>query len=223
MPRTGPFDKHAPAYDEWFERNQLAYQSELDAVRTLLPEWSRAVEVGVGTGRFAAPLVIGLGIEPSAAMARVASSRGVRVLEGVAEHLPLEDAGFDLVLMVTTICFVDDMAAALGEAWRVLSPGGHIIIGFLDRGSELGARYEQRKANSRFYVAAEFRSSGEVRAGLELAGFTDLVAVQALFESPEALRAASHVEPGCGRGLFAVVRATKMIDCECGRPSSATE
>ena len=49
VPRTGPFDKHAPAYDEWFERNQLAYQSELDAVRTLLPEWSRAVEVGVGT------------------------------------------------------------------------------------------------------------------------------------------------------------------------------
>jgi SAM-dependent methyltransferase len=211
MARTAPFDQHAAAYDDWFERNELAYQSELEAVRTLLPKYTRAVEVGVGTGRFAAPLGIGLGIEPSAAMARLASSRGVRVLDGVAEHLPLEDASFDLVLMVTVLCFVDDVPRALQEVARVLIPGGRLVVGFIDRGSEFGSSYERRKSGSPFYSVAEFRSSGELLAALQFAGFGDLAVVQTIFEPPEMLRTVSCVEPGSGRGLFAVVRATKMI------------
>ena len=89
MPRTQPFDEHSDAYDDWFDRNDLAYKSELEAIRALLPDYTRAVEVGVGTGRFAVPLGIDFGIEPSRAMAQLARSRGVRVAEGVAETFRL--------------------------------------------------------------------------------------------------------------------------------------
>ena len=56
MPRIAPFEAHQERYDSWFERHAAAYYSELLAVRALLPWEGRGLEVGVGTGRFAAPL-----------------------------------------------------------------------------------------------------------------------------------------------------------------------
>jgi len=55
----------------------------------------------------------------------------VKVLSWVAEELPLGDSSFDFVLMVTTVCFVDDINRALLEAHRVLSHGGILIMGFV--------------------------------------------------------------------------------------------
>lgn len=218
MPRTDPFDQHAVAYDQWFDRNHIAYESELQAVRALLPTYARGVEVGVGTGRFATRLGIELGTEPSSAMAQLARARGVRVLEGVAERLPLDDESFDLVLMVTTICFVDDVQRAFSEARRILADGGHILIGFLDRGTELGRIYTERKSGTLFYKAAEFRSLQELSAGLECAGFGDLRTVQTIFEHPDDMNELSPVEPGHGRGLFVVISAKKLGAAHKGDP-----
>ncbi len=210
MPRTQPFDEHAGAYDAWFDRNELAYRSELEAVRALLPDYTGAVEVGVGTGRFAAPLGIDFGVEPSRAMARLARSRGVRVVEGVAEDLPIDDASFDLVLMVTTVCFVDDLQKSLAEAHRVLVDDGYLLLGFLDRESELGKFYEEHKSESPFYKAAEFRSSPELLDELSRAGFGELKWVQTIFDRPSDMKEVSSVSSGYGTGLFVVVRARKL-------------
>lgn len=97
----------------------------------------------MGSGRFAAPLGIALGVEPSEVMARLARSCGVAVLAGVAEALPFADTTFDLVLMVTVLCFVDDAKLALQEAHRVLKPGGCLVLAFIDRLSELGQQYQR--------------------------------------------------------------------------------
>ena len=63
MAKVGPFEKHASRYEEWFEKNRSVYESELQAVKAQLPPYERGVEVGVGSGRFAAPLGIGIGVE----------------------------------------------------------------------------------------------------------------------------------------------------------------
>ena len=42
-------------------------------------------------------------------MADKASKLGIHVLPGIAENLPILNSTFDFVLMVTTICFVDDL------------------------------------------------------------------------------------------------------------------
>jgi SAM-dependent methyltransferase len=211
VPRTGPFDEHATEYDRWFDRNPLVYESELEAVRALMPSHRSAVEVGVGTGRFAVPLGIRTGVEPSHAMAALARRRGIEVIEAVAEELPFADGAFDLVLMVTTVCFLDDVGRAFSEAHRVLEPGGHFIVGFLDREAPLGSRYEARKGKSDYYRIARFVSSDEVLAGQERAGFGDLVAVQTIFEPSEDMEERSPVEPGHGRGLFVVVRGRRAV------------
>ncbi|MEA1890248.1 MAG: SAM-dependent methyltransferase, partial [Pseudomonadota bacterium] len=62
MPRTAPFEAHHRRYDDWFVRHAAAYRSELLAVRALLPWHGLGLAIGVGTGRFAAPLGVQVGI-----------------------------------------------------------------------------------------------------------------------------------------------------------------
>jgi len=102
------FNHSALEYDDWFVRNEMAYRSELAAVKAFLPLSSRGLEIGVGTGRFAAPLGIEVGVEPARAMAAIARNRGIKVLEAYAEELPFKNESFDFVLMVTVLCFLAD-------------------------------------------------------------------------------------------------------------------
>lgn len=118
------FEKHAAEYDLWFEENEAAYKSEILALRDPIPANGIGVEVGVGTGRFAEPLGIRIGVEPAKAMADRARQRGIEVYEARAEALPFQGESFDFVLMVTTICFLEKPLQALAEAKRVLRPGG---------------------------------------------------------------------------------------------------
>ncbi len=209
MPRTEPFDLHYDRYEEWFERHGPVYESELRAVRTLFPRSGLAAEVGVGSGRFAAPLGIRLGVEPSLAMARLARERGIQVARGVAEALPIRSGSLDVVLMVTTICFVDDPFLTFQEIGRVLKPGGHVLVGFIDKTSHLGQQYERIKEQNVFYRPATFYSTADILDLLSRTGFAELQTVQTVFRSLEEIEAPEPVEEGHGRGAFVVVRGRK--------------
>jgi len=207
MPKTAPFEQHTEQYEEWFEFHPNAWRAELAAVRELLPRQGRRLEVGVGSGRFAEPLGIELGVEPSSAMAEVARERGITVIDACGERLPFDDETLDVVLMVTTICFLDDVDTTLSEIHRVLTKGGCVVIGFVDRESELGQAYERHKAENVFYQDARFFSSRQVAAHLERASFHELEFRQTLFhglDDPDLT-----VRPGHGEGAFVVVRAKK--------------
>jgi ubiquinone/menaquinone biosynthesis C-methylase UbiE len=158
MAKIKPFESNVLKYDEWFDKNIFIYESELQAVKTLLNKDKTGIEVGVGSGRFAAPLGIKLGLDPSRKMGKIAEKRGVRFIEGVVESLPFEDSQFDFVLMITTICFLDDVEKAFKEVYRVLKPKGYFIIGFIDAESPMGKLYEKHKNESTFYKKATFYS-----------------------------------------------------------------
>ena len=206
MARIAPFDEHAEQYDAWFDRHRESYLAELAAVGELIPVGGKGVEIGVGTGRFAGPLGIPVGVEPSPRMAELARRHGLLVFEATAEALPFSDGEFDFVLMVTVICFLDDVELALREAHRVLRPEGALVIGFIDRESALGRQYRLKKDRSLFYRDAAFYSVQDVESMLSRAGFSDFAYRQALFDDP--VRRA-RVEKGHGEGGFVVVRAFK--------------
>ncbi len=208
MPVVTVFEEHALEYDAWFDAHSAVYQAELAALRKWIPAAGSGLEVGVGTGRFAIPLGIKFGIDPSRRMLELARRRGLRVCQAVGEHLPFRDAQFDLVLLVTVICFVDDVPALLRELSRVLKSGGHLIIGFINRNSALGRLYESRKETSAFYRDARFYSVEEVTGRVREAGFRSLRYCETLFGDATQLGSSDlEVRDGYGNGAFVVLDA----------------
>ncbi len=209
IPRIEPFERFPDGYDAWFDAHTWAFLSEVEAIRGFMPVRGDLLEVGVGTGRFAQALGIPLGVDPSPAMRTRAASRRVEAVEGTAEALPFESGRFDAVLMVTVVCFVSDLDASLAEAHRVLKDAGRLVIGFVDALSPLGRLYQARRKESRFYRDAVFRTVPEVSGALVRNGFWTPRIAQTLFGPLEAMRSMDRPLPGCGKGSFVVLAASR--------------
>ena len=208
MPKIEPFEKFSQAYEVWFEKHSSLYDAEIEAIRKILPPFKNGIEIGIGSGRFAVPFGITTGVEPSTKMAEIAQSKGIEVIEGVAEDLPIENETFDFALMVTTICFVDDPLLSLQNIYRILKQDSYLIVGFVDRDSVLGQQYEKNHLSSRFYREARFFTTDEVIGLLKKAGFSETVCVQTLFgKDLEYMDTA--VKKGYGEGAFIALRARK--------------
>ena len=210
MTKTDAFERHYTQYDAWFDDNENIYKSELLAVKSVLPLGGRRIEIGVGSGRFASRLGIDEGVEPAAGIATLACKRGISVKQGVAEALPLPDNTYDAALLVTTLCFVDDVGETFTEVFRVLKPGGCVVLAFIPADSPFGRLYERTKDGDEFFRVATFYSKREIFEALEMAGFAIDRTVQTLTGPPET--ANEDVEapsPGHDRGSFIVVLAVK--------------
>ena len=205
------FDSNVEEYEAWYDNYPEVYESELAAIREhflKLPENIRGIEVGLGTGRFAQPLGIKEGIEPSEEMAKIAMKRGIEIMEGYAEHLPYSDLQFDFVLFVT-ICHLDNVKLALKQAHRVLKHKGTLIIGFLDKDQAIAKGYESNRHRSTFFKQATFYSVKRVKELLSDAGFKSFEFNQTLFGDIEEIDNVQIPKPDYGEGSFVVVKAIK--------------
>lgn len=211
MIKTLPFNEHVAEYEEWFGKYPFVFQSEVEAIRDLLPKENNihGIEVALGTGRFAKELGIKEGIEPSPNMRALALKKGIDVLSAEAENLPYKDMRFDFVLMVFCISYFDDLPAAFKEARRVLKKGGSLIVGFVDKDSIIGKMYEQRKPESVFYKHANFYSIKRITDELKGLGFKKLQFSQTLFHELDSITEFEPAKPGYGEGSFILIKAIK--------------
>jgi SAM-dependent methyltransferase len=210
--KTAPFEAHHERYERWFEAHRAAYVSELLALRTFVPWEGHGLEIGVGTGRFAGPLGVRVGLDPSDAMLARAAARGIETVKGIAEALPFLDGSFDHALVVTTICFVDSPDEMIAEARRALRPSGRLVIGFIDRRSRLGQACFEHRSESVFYREAVFYSAAEVGDLLRSRGFVARAWGQTLFRPLAEIDEIEPVRPGTGKGAFVVVAADRTED-----------
>lgn len=201
------FDHSAVEYDLWYDKHNFIYQSEINALEKLIPEGKKGIEIGAGTGRFSTPFKITIGVEPSANMAKMAEARGITVLNSFGENLPFHNESFGFVLMVTTVCFLNDMPKVFSETFRILKYGGKIILGIIDKNSPLGKEYEKKKSGNKFYVDAHFHSTEEITLLLKKSGFSNFDYWQTLMDTKsESVEKPQH---GYGKGSFVVIGATK--------------
>jgi ubiquinone/menaquinone biosynthesis C-methylase UbiE len=143
----------------------------------------RVLEVGMGSGLnlpFYTPRVSELvGLEPSprlAAMARRAAGSSpvpVRLIEGSAETIPLEDKCIDTIVTSWTLCTIPDVVQALRDMRRVLKPGGQLL--FVEHG--LAPEPRVRKWQDRLTpiwkrIGGGCHLNRPIRALIETAGFS---------------------------------------------------
>lgn len=201
------FDRYYKKYDAWYDKNKFAYLSELEAIKKVLPKKGKGLEIGVGTGRFAAPLRIAAGIDPAKNMIRLARERGVDAKVAKGERLPFRGATFDYTVMIITLCFVENPQKVLREARRVLKQYGKIIIGIVDKVSFLGKLYQKKKGI--FYKQAIFFTVKEVTELLQALGFKKFSYYQTIFNLPNKINSIEKPKRGFGQGGFVLIYAAK--------------
>jgi ubiquinone/menaquinone biosynthesis C-methylase UbiE len=152
----------------------------------------RVLDVACGTGvvtrlgaqRVGRGAVTGVDVNPGmlAVARRVAADRAIEWREASAEALPLEDASFDVVLCQMGLQFFPDRERAVREMWRVLKPGGRVVLNVPGPTPPLFAVLEQSLRRHVGHEAAgiiatvfSLHSLEEVSTLLEEAGFTDVL------------------------------------------------
>jgi ubiquinone/menaquinone biosynthesis C-methylase UbiE len=168
------FDEFASDYDRWFDEHGAVYDTQVRILRDAVPRTGRGLEVGVGSGRFAVPLGIGYGIDPSHNLLKIAKGRGIDVVLGEGDHLPYRADSFDYVLMMTVICFLDDAETVFREVSRVLRPRGILIVGFIEKNGEIYRKYQHEPIKGRFLQIAVYRTVEEVTWFFRYAGFVQV-------------------------------------------------
>jgi SAM-dependent methyltransferase len=211
-----PFNDLAAEYDSWFdEKGKRIFEIEVKALQEILPGLPKPwLEVGAGSGRFAQALGIETGLEPSIEMVKIARRRGINTFWGRGEQQIFEKTSFGSIFLITTLCFLDSPLKVLKEAYRILVPGGKIVLGVVLKDSPWGQYYEQRKLEGHpIYKHATFYRCSEVARLTIQAGFTGERIISTLFQKPDAVQYLEDPEEGYYlEAGFVIVVAEKLID-----------
>jgi hypothetical protein len=140
-------DKRVQRLRRYWDRNARNYDKQIafwerrlfsDGRRWVCSQASGEVlEVAIGTGRNLPYYPQGIhltGIEFSPAMLALARQRAdelglnVDLRVGDAQALDLPDARFDTVVCTLSLCAIPDDRQAVAEMWRVLRPGGRLLL-----------------------------------------------------------------------------------------------
>jgi ubiquinone/menaquinone biosynthesis C-methylase UbiE len=143
----------------------------------------RVIELGCGNGlnfRHYPPEVTQVvAVEPDAFLREIAVRNAakapvsVEVVDGVAEHLPGDDASFDAGVATLVLCTVPDVDAALAELRRVVRPGGELRFFEHVLAPTPGMQRVQRFLDGTFWpkIAGGCHTARDTRAAIERAGF----------------------------------------------------
>ena len=161
------FDRLAETYDAWYETplgrkvDQLEKELLFRVARPI--PGAKVLDAGCGTGRLALEfarmgcMVTGVDVSPAMlekARRRTGTLPGVALVQADVEKLPFPGAAFDLVLAFTVLEFTPNPGAAVRELWRVVKPGGSLVVGALNAWSPW-ARRRRRQARRRGGIFAQ--------------------------------------------------------------------
>jgi len=189
---VGVFERSADSYDGWYNKPMGVYalKSELNGLERLLPVSGIGVDIGAGTGIFAEQLstlertIVCL--DPSPKMLGKALDRGLAVVLGTVENMPLRHGVMDFAYMVTVIEFLSNPQEALESVSHVLKEDASLVLVFINRESAWGELYSKHaeKEDSIFHFSRLYKLR-EVCQFLHDAGYYPESIVGALTSPPD--------------------------------------
>jgi ubiquinone/menaquinone biosynthesis C-methylase UbiE len=130
------------------QRRLAPYRSRVVSSAT-----GRVLEVGIGSGLnlpfYGNTVAEIIGLEPSPKLLNMANAAArksqipLRLIEGTAEAIPIEEQSVDAVVTTWTMCSIPKIQSALQEMHRVLRPDGHLLFVEHGRAPEPGVRWWQ--------------------------------------------------------------------------------
>jgi len=137
------------------------------------------IDVGGGTGAATELFTKGCGqvviLEPEFRKLEYARRRrnGMKLVEGVAENIPLSDEQFDMALAMASFHHLRDHDKALTEMKRVLKPGGRIMIFEFDPTTPQG-KLSRFFENDVLRHGCTFHPPAELKSEVEGHGFREI-------------------------------------------------
>jgi SAM-dependent methyltransferase len=143
----------------------------------------RVIEVGSGVGsnfaHYPTTVTEVIAVEPEPYLRRRSEEAAahapvpVRVVDGVADALPVEDESVDAGVASLVLCSVPDQAKALAELHRAIKPGGELRFYEHVVSNRRAQRRLQRLLDKTFYprIAGGCHLTRDTRAAIDRAGF----------------------------------------------------
>lgn len=162
-PTAEAWEEHAQAWARWTRTPGHDHHYEhlnLPAFLALLPEPGRlTLDLGCGEGRLGRALAdrghVVIGVDSSPTLAALARAGGGyrEVLEAPAAAVPLPDGCADLVVAFMTLHDMDELAAPVAEAARLLGPAGQLCLAVPHPFAEFS---RGRPGDSNYFVAHRY-------------------------------------------------------------------
>ena len=213
MAGTELFDEWPERYEQWFSTpiGKLVRQFEGELITELLtPKPGELIlDSGCGTGVFttdflaAGARVIGLDISASVLRFALEKTAGYpySAVRADIRRLPFKDNSFDKAASITAIEFINEAQVAVDQLFRVVRPGGRIVVATLNSLSPWAARRQAKTAKGQKHILenAIYRSPADLLAFSPLRGIAKTVIHFGRDEDPP--RAVTIEKAGRAKGL----------------------
>ena len=214
IPET--MDGHSTKYNSLPENNSFVFQSEIVAIRGMLPESVERIGLTVGSDADLYDAALGLngGIERFLQLPGNETDRGNEIREDEIDRPQYSDMQFDFILMILPVLSHENLFITMKEAYRILKADGSLLVGFMDR-DHLNGRPHTSQENARSLYKQPTQPAAykveKIINELIKAGFRDLEFKQTLFGNPDRVISIQQPRNGYGKGSFVVIGASKKI------------
>lgn len=172
-------DETASNYDLWYQTRRGSFIDQVEteaALQICCPDRGAAVlDAGCGTGNFSLKLASTgckvTGIDVSEDMLAIARHKAAKLgfdnigfLKMDIHQLAFPEHTFDVVFSMAVWEFIPRPREAFDELWRVLRPGGQLLIGTINRESPWGHQYMQEASSpGSVFLHASFKSMDDLK------------------------------------------------------------